>query len=167
MNVISNQKETSGGKSSPAEEGCTGCGFCVTRCISHQAGVRLREAGLRPTRQRIDLARILFSGEDRHFTADMLWEEASRKDVSVSLATVYNTLQQFTGAGLIRRLATDGRKTWFDTNLSDHHHLFFAEEDFIVDIPRGCVVIDRMPQVPEGMEVERVEVVVRLRRKQE
>lgn len=151
----------------PAEDtGCTGCGFCVTRCVTNQASTRLREAGLRPTRQRIDLARILFAGGDRHFTADMLWEEANRKDISVSLATVYNTLQQFTSAGLLRRLVTDGRKTWFDTNLTDHHHLFYADEDIIVDIPEGCLAIDKLPSIPAGMEVDRVEVVVRLRRQQ-
>lgn len=148
----------------PAEDACGGCGFCVTRCISEQVSRRLRDAGLRPTRQRIELARILFAAGDGHFTAERLHEEASRRLISVALATVYNTLQQFTDAGLLRRLTTDGRKTWFDTNLSDHHHLFVLDDESIIDIPQGCVTIASLPPIPAGLEVDRVEVVVRLRR---
>ena len=87
----------------------------------------LRKVGLRPTRQRMALGWILFAKGDRHLTAEMLFEEASKARVPVSLATVYNTLNQFTEVGLLRQVAVDGSKTYFDTNVSDHHH-FFVEE---------------------------------------
>ena len=89
---------------------------------------RLRRAGLRPTRQRLSLGWLLFGRGDRHLTAEMLYDEAMRAKVPVSLATVYNTLHQFTEAGLLRQLAVDGSKAYFDTNPSEHHHFFLEEE---------------------------------------
>lgn len=85
---------------------------------------RLRAAGLRPTRQRVALARLLFEAGDRHVTAELLHEEAQDRNVPVSLATVYNTLHQFTEAGLLREVAVEGAKTYFDTNTSNHYHFF-------------------------------------------
>lgn len=156
---------TSSALNAPGRPQCDGCGFCVTRCISEQVGRRLRGAGLRLTRQRIELARILFSAADGHFTAERLHGEALQRNTPVALATVYNTLQQLTEAGLLRRLPTDGRKTWFDTNLSDHHHIFLSDDESIIDIPEDCVTINSLPHVPAEMEIERIEVMVRLRRK--
>lgn len=141
------------------------CALCTKPCLSRDVGKKLRESGLRPTRQRVELAKLMFGVGDRHLTADMLYEEAVRERMPISLATVYNTLQQFTNAGLIRRLATDTSKAWFDTNVSEHHHLLIEEDDCIVDIPSGYLSIDRLPPVPEGMEIARVEVVVRLKRR--
>jgi len=143
------------------------CALCTKSCATREIGGRLREAGLRPTRQRLQLAKLLFDNGDRHFTADMLHEDATRERIPVSLATVYNTLQQFTQCGMIRRLALDGQKTWFDTNVSDHHHLFYEGEDAIVDVPEGYLAVTGLPPVPEGMEISRVEVVVRVRRREE
>src|SRR5258705_6114271 len=80
---------------------------------------RLKHAGLRPTKQRIALGVLLFGGGDRHVTAEMLHDEAVRDAIPVSLATVYNTLHQFTEAGLLREVAIEGAKTFFDTNTSD------------------------------------------------
>lgn len=125
----------------------------------------LRTAGLRPTRQRVSLAELLYSKGDRHISAELLHEEAVEADVPVSLATVYNTLHQFTEAGLLREVAIDGNKTYFDTNVSDHHHFFIEGENRVIDIPGEGVGIDRIPQAPEGMEVVRVDVVVRVREK--
>lgn len=147
-----------------ADDVCGTCGFCVTRCVSQQAARRLRDAGLRPTRQRVELARILFAASDGHFTAERLHEEAVRKDIPVALATVYNTLQQFTDAGLLRRLTTDSRRAWFDTNLSEHHHLIVLDDEAIIDIPDGGVSVSSLPPIPDGFELDRVDVVVRLRR---
>jgi len=141
------------------------CALCKKECPSRDVGLKLRRAGLRPTRQRVDLARLLFASGDRHITADMLHEEAVRQFLPVSLATVYNTLQQFTNSGLLRRLATDGHRTWFDTNVSDHHHMFCDEESSIIDVPADYVTVERLPPVPEGMEIARVEVVIRLKRR--
>jgi Fur family iron response transcriptional regulator len=125
----------------------------------------LRHVGLRPTRQRMALGWILFAKGDRHLTAEMLYEEATKAKVPVSLATVYNTLHQFTDVGLLRQVAVDGSKTYFDTNVSDHHHFFVEGENELVDIPSAEVVVGNTPEAPEGYEVARVDIVVRLRRK--
>jgi Fur family transcriptional regulator, iron response regulator len=135
-------------------------------CPWHDVKARLREVGLRPTRQRMALGWILFAKGDRHLTAEMLYEEASNARVPVSLATVYNTLHQFTEAGLLRQVAVDGSKTYFDTNISDHHHFFVEGESALVDIPNAGDIVGKMPQAPEGYEIARVDVVVRLRRKE-
>ncbi len=126
---------------------------------------RLRMAGLRPTRQRIALAGILFAKGDRHLTVEELHEEAIAAGVPVSLATVYNTLHQFTEAGLIRVLAIESAKTYFDTNISDHHHFFVEGHNEVLDIPLNNIRIDNLPVPPEGMEIAHVDVVVRLRPK--
>ncbi|MDJ0930408.1 iron response transcriptional regulator IrrA [Breoghania sp.] len=123
----------------------------------------LREAGLRPTRQRLALAEILFSKGNRHISAELLHEEAVLARVPVSLATVYNTLHQLTEAGMLREVAAEGTKTYFDTNVSDHHHFFIEGENRVVDIPGSNVSVKDLPTPPDGMEVVRVDVVVRLR----
>ena len=124
----------------------------------------LRQAGLRPTRQRVALAGLLFAKGNRHISAENLHEEAMTNRVPVSLATVYNTLHQFTEAGLLREVAVDGSKTYFDTNVSDHHHFFIEDDNRVVDIPPGLMGVDDIPEPPEGYEISRVDVVVRLRR---
>ncbi len=126
----------------------------------------LRKVGLRPTRARMVLGWILFSRGDRHITAEMLYEEAIDAKIPVSLATVYNTLNQFTDAGLLRQIGVDGSKSFFDTNPSEHHHFFVQGEEELLDIPASEPLLDRTPQAPEGYEIARVDVVVRLRRKQ-
>jgi Fur family iron response transcriptional regulator len=135
-------------------------------CPWHDVKARLRDVGLRPTRQRMALGWILFAKGDRHLTAEMLYEEATRAKVPVSLATVYNTLHQFTEVGLLRQVAVDGSKTYFDTNISDHHHFFVEGESALVDIPNAVDILGRMPAAPDGYEIARVDVVVRLRRKE-
>ena len=126
---------------------------------------RLGAAGLRPTRQRLALARRLFAA-DRHVTAEGLHEECAQAGEAVSLATVYNALNQFTRAGLLREVSVEGARTYFDTNTGDHHHFFIEDEDRILDIPPGHVSVRDLPPAPEGMEIDRVDVVVRLRRAQ-
>ena len=100
---------------------------------------KVREAGLRPTRQRVALADMLFAKGDRHISAEELHEEAVQAGVPVSLATVYNTLHQFTEAGMLRILAVEGAKTYFDTNTSDHHHFYVEGQNDLVDIPAADV----------------------------
>jgi Fur family iron response transcriptional regulator len=126
---------------------------------------RVREAGLRPTRQRIALAELLFAKGDRHLSAEELHEEAVDAGVAVSLATVYNTLHQFTEAGLLRILAIEGARTYFDTNTSDHHHFFIEGENRVVDIEAAPVSVHNLPEPPEGMEIVNVDIIVRLRPK--
>lgn len=123
----------------------------------------LRSAGLRPTRQRLSLGALLFDGEDRHVTAEMLHEQAIRASVPVSLATVYNTLHQFTHAGLLREVAVDGAKSYFDTNTSDHHHFYVEDESRLIDIEGASIAVSGLPQAPAGMEITHIDVVVRVK----
>jgi Fur family iron response transcriptional regulator len=135
-------------------------------CPWHDVKALLRDVSLRPTRQRMALGWILFGKGDRHLTAEMLYEEATKAKVPVSLATIYNTLHQFTDVGLLRQVAVDGSKTYFDTNVSAHHHFFLEDDNALVDIPGTDVIVGKAPTPPEGYEVARIDVVVRLRRKQ-
>ncbi len=123
---------------------------------------RLRNAGLRPTRQRLALAQILFGSGDRHVTAEALHEEAIRKEVPVSLATVYNTLHQFTAAGLLREVAVEGARTHFDTNTSNHYHFYCEDSGALSDIPEGEIEVSGLPSAPDGMRIARVDVLVRV-----
>src|SRR3954470_3221055 len=126
---------------------------------------KLRRVGLRPTRQRVSLGWLLFGKGDRHITAELLFDEATRARVPVSLATVYNTLHQFTEAGLLRQLAVDGAKAYFDTNPTEHHHFFIEGDDLLIDVPAEGVAVGALPEPPDGLEIAGVEVIVRLRRK--
>jgi Fur family iron response transcriptional regulator len=137
----------------------------LTGCPWHDVKTMLRSVGLRPTRQRMALGWLLFGKGDRHLSAEMLYEEASRAKVPVSLATIYNTLHQFTEAGLLRQIGVDGSKAYFDTNVSEHHHFFLEDADTILDIPNADVAMGKTPTAPEGYEIARIDVVVRLRRK--
>ena len=121
----------------------------------------LRAAKLRPTRQRLALARLLFEKGDRHVTAEQLHEEAAAASVSVSLATVYNTLHQFVGAGLLHEVVVDAGRSYFDTNTTDHHHFFFEETGRLMDIPRDRVSVTNLPQPPHGA-IKRVDVTIRV-----
>lgn len=131
---------------------------------SPMVGERLRRAGLRPTRQRVALANLLFAGGDRHVTAEELHAEAVRARLPVSLATVYNALNQFTEAGLLREVAIEGQRTYFDTNTSNHFHFFIEDERRLVDIPGDGLRVTGVPEVPEGTRVGRIDVIVRLER---
>jgi Fur family iron response transcriptional regulator len=122
----------------------------------------LNTVGLRPTRQRLALAKLLFDGADRHVTAEELHAQALGANVSVSLATVYNTLHQFTTAQLLREVVVEPGRSYFDTNVTDHHHFFFEDSGAIQDIPEESVSIAELPSIPEGTTLNRVDVVVRL-----
>lgn len=124
----------------------------------------LRDAGLRPTRQRVVLARLLFAKGHRHITASTLHDEAIKARIPMSLATIYNTLNTFTEAGLLRRIGITATMAFFDTNPSRHHHFFIEGEQALVDIPPDHVVIGRLPPIPADCEIGGVEVIVRLRR---
>src|SRR5512133_1369531 len=124
---------------------------------------RLRCAGLRPTRQRVALARLLFDGGDRHVTAEQLHGEALTAAIRVSLATVYNTLHQFTAAGLMREVVVEPGRSYFDTNTEDHHHFFCESTGHLQDIPGNLVRVGELPQPPAGAEIRRVDVIIRIR----
>ncbi len=123
---------------------------------------RLKAHGLRPTRQRLSLARLMFASGDRHLSAESLHAEAQAEGVAVSLATVYNTLNQFTAAGLLREVAIEGHKAYFDTNTSNHFHYYLEPEGRLVDIPAADVEVLGLPEAPDGTVVSRIDVIVRL-----
>jgi Fur family iron response transcriptional regulator len=125
----------------------------------------LRQAGLRPTRQRMALANLLYGNGDRHVTAEILHEEAVSLGERVSLATVYNTLHQFKRAGLLREIAIGGQRAYFDTNVSNHNHFFIEAEGCLLDIPGSSIRVDGLPEPPADLEISHIDVVVRLVRK--
>lgn len=133
--------------------------------IDHRIALeaKLRQAGLRPTRQRMALAQILFRGVDRHVSAEELHLEAERAKAGVSLATVYNTLNQFKAAGLLREVAMEGDRSYFDTNTSDHFHFFDEASGELLDISTQGLKIVGLPRLPEGSEIAGLDVIVRLR----
>jgi Fur family iron response transcriptional regulator len=126
----------------------------------------LRRVGLRPTRQRLQLCDVLFAKGNRHLSAEDLHAEAESAGIHVSLATVYNALHKFTRAGLLRAVAVDSGRAYFDTNVSDHHHFFVEEEARLIDLIEE-IGINNLPEPPEGTEITAVELVVRVRRRTE
>jgi Fur family transcriptional regulator, iron response regulator len=125
----------------------------------------LGRAGLRPTRQRLALAALLVGdGADRHVTAESLFAAAEGVGEPVSLATVYNTLRTFCDAGLMSEITVDGSRSYFDTRLDDHPHFYWEDSAELTDAPKEELEIARLPKAPEGVEVARVDVVIRLRR---
>ena len=134
------------------------------QAATQKAAERLRGAGLRPTRQRVELAGHLFQGPDRHVTAENLHDEVVKAGIQVSLATVYNTLHQFTAAGLLRQVIVDAARGYFDTNTGDHQHFFLEDEGTLIDIPGHEIAVSGVPTPPPGLAVDRVDVVVRVKR---
>jgi Fur family transcriptional regulator, iron response regulator len=136
----------------------------LTNCLTSGPVIaeRLKQAGLRPTKQRVALGALLFGAGNRHVTAEMLHDEAVRDAILVSLATVYNTLHQFTEAGLLREVAIEGAKTYFDTNTSDHYHFYFEHNGALMDAQSGTMPDVSLLELPAGMRVSRIDVLVRL-----
>jgi Fur family transcriptional regulator, iron response regulator len=124
----------------------------------------LRAAGLRPTRQRLALARLLFDQGDRHVSAEQLHGEAVAASVPVSLATVYNTLHQFVTGGLLREVVVNPGRSYFDTNVGDHQHFFFEDTGELVDIPSDRIGVITLPVPPAGTAIRRVDVIIRVER---
>ena len=122
----------------------------------------LRTAKLRPTRQRLALTRLLFDKGNRHVTAEQLHGEAQGASVRVSLATVYNTLHQFVGAGLLREVVVDPGRSYFDTNVGNHHHFYFEDSGRLQDIPGERVGVAELPPPPAGTSIRRVDVIIRV-----
>ena len=124
---------------------------------------RLKSVQLRPTRQRTALARLLLEGADRHVTAEQLHAEALGANIKVSLATVYNTLHQFTGVGLMREVVVETGRSYFDTNISDHYHFFEKDTGALIDIPPDSIKVLAFPDAPEGREIDHVDIIVHLK----
>jgi Fur family transcriptional regulator, iron response regulator len=124
---------------------------------------RLRAVNLRPTRQRLALARLLLESGERHVTAEQLHGEALAADIRVSLATVYNTLHQFTDSGLLHEVIVEPGRSYFDTNTDDHHHFFCEATGQLQDIPGEDLAVSKLPSPPSGTEISRVDVIIRVR----
>ena len=133
-----------------------------SRAFQSALRAKLRGVGLRPTRQRMELGALLFREGDRHVTAEKLSAEARQARPPISLATIYNTLNQFTTAGLLREIAVQGSRAWYDTNTGPHYH--FLLEDELFDIPAGAVGVLNLPEAPVGMEIVGADLIVRVRR---
>ena len=140
-------------------------GPSLTERSWHDVNTTLQSAGLRPTRQRVALCKLLFGKGDRHLTAEMLYEEATLANAPVSLATVYNTLNQLTETGLLRQVSVDGCKTYFDTNVTPHQHFYIENNHDLIDIPQPYQILQKMPAVPEGYEISCIDAILRLRKR--
>ncbi len=123
---------------------------------------KIRSADLRPTKQRLALADLLFANGNRHITAEKLHGEALEKGVKISLATIYNNLHQFTSAGLLREVVVDASKSYFDTNVTPHHHFFHEDKGILEDISGHKISVDDIPNLPEGTKISSIDVIVRL-----
>ncbi|MFK4824975.1 iron response transcriptional regulator IrrA [Paenochrobactrum sp. BZR 588] len=131
-----------------------------------EISARLRKVGLRPTKQRLNIGKLLFGATHRHITADDLFQEIQTTGQNLSLATIYNTLHHFSEAGLLRRICTGSERVYFDTDTGDHHHFYVQDEDRIVDAPAGDTIINRLPEAPAGYEIAKVDIVIHLKPKQ-
>jgi Fur family iron response transcriptional regulator len=161
MDVLSTNVSTEELDGTQMEAACgEGCPDCPAGDIQEL----LRKSGLRPTRQRMIIGQLLFAGAHRHVTAESLYAEAAAAGMQLSLATVYNTLNQFTQAGLLRRVGPDGSRCFFDTDTSAHPHFYLEGEDTLIDVPERLTV-KRMPSALPGHEISRLDIVIRIRRK--
>lgn len=125
----------------------------------------LAKGNLRPTRQRLALATLLVGdGENRHVTAESLYALCTASGEKVSLATVYNTLRAFCSAELMNEIVVDGARSYFDTRMDDHAHFYLEDSHDLTDVPTGGIQITGLPDAPDGMQITRVDVVIRLRR---
>lgn len=124
---------------------------------------RLRAHDITPTQQRVEIARVLFE-RHQHCSADQVLTRVNARDASVSKATVYNTLGLFARKGLVREVIVDPSRVFYDSNLDPHHHLFHVDDGTLEDLPLSQVNVDRLPDLPAGMAVEGVDVIIRVRR---
>ena len=127
-----------------------------------QAIEKLRRAGMRPTSQRLALAKVLFENGNRHVTAESLYAEVRDSCIPISLATVYNSLNQFTQSGLLREIIVDSQRCYFDTNTADHHHFFCEQTNTLEDISCDDVILSKLPVAPDGKSITRVDVILRI-----
>ena len=126
---------------------------------------KLRAAGLRPTRQRVAIACLLLDGRHRHVTAESLTAEINATGLHVAGGTVYNTLNQFTNAGLLRRVTVHNEYSLFDTNTAHHHHFYNVADDRLIDIPSDHLVLSRLPQAPDDHDITGVDVIIHVTKK--
>ena len=130
--------------------------------IYHQAMKKIESSGIRPTKQRRVLAKILFEKGNRHVSADELFHDVKKEDRKISMATVYNTLKQFTSLGLVREIVVDQNKSLYCTNHKSHYHLYIEDEGKIIDIPTKNIDLN-IPSIPACLQLHNIDVIVRIR----
>ena len=130
--------------------------------IYHQAMKKMESSGIRPTKQRRVLAKILFEKGNRHLSANELFHDVKKEDRKISMATVYNTLKQFTSLGLIREVVVDQNKSLYCTNHKSHYHLYIEDEGKIIDIPTKNINLN-IPSIPACLQLHNIDVIVRIR----
>mgnify|MGYP001144060168 CR=1 FL=1 len=128
----------------------------------NQAVNKLSNFGIRPTKQRMILAKLLFKNPDRHISAEEIFEEVRKEDRKISLATIYNNLKQFTKVGLLKELVVDQNKSIYCTNHDHHYHLYIEDESKVIDIPRKNIDLN-IPSIPACLSLHNVDIVVRVR----
>ncbi len=138
-------------------------GTDMTSCVQLNLENRLRLAGLRPTRQRVAIAKLLLDGRHRHISAESLSMEIRESGTQMADGTIYNTLNQFTEVGLLRRVTVHNEYSLFDTNVEHHHHFYDSDADCLIDIPADQVVLDALPDAPDGYEYQSIDVTINIR----
>ena len=126
---------------------------------------KLRSSGLRPTKQRVEIAKFLFERDKTfHFTVESLDKLLAKKTTTrFALATIYNTVHAFMNAGYLNEVEVRGKKTYFDTNVSDHHHFYDSETSELIDINADDIVIQKIPKAPNGKKIKNIEVFINLK----
>ena len=124
----------------------------------------LREKGLRPTRQRIMIATLIFSGTHRHIIPESFADEITRHYGHIAIGTIYNTLRQFCDAGLLAQLSGLGDRLVYDTNLTCHHHFLDVDTGALTDVPAGQIGISGLPHLPDGFSLDAVDVTIRIKK---
>ena len=120
----------------------------------------LKTAGIRPTRQRLSLAKLLFEGGHKHVTAESLFELCVHEHETVSLATIYNSLHQFKEAGLLREITLGTGKTYYDTNMEPHYHFYHVHDERLEDIEAKNIKLSGLPDMPQGTKLSHIDVVL-------
>ena len=128
----------------------------------NKAIAKLKKNDIRPTKQRMVLAKLLFENGDRHISAEELFEEVKKEDRKISLATIYNTLKQFRKIGLLKELVIDQNKSIYCTNHDAHYHLLIEDENRIVDIPQQNIDLS-IPELPACLSLHNIDIIVRVR----
>ena len=128
----------------------------------NQAIKKISNNGIRPTKQRMILAKLLFEKGDRHISAEELHEEVRKEDRKISLATIYNTLKQFKNLGLLKELVVDKNKSIYCTNHDSHYHLYIEDENKIIDIPQKNIDLN-IPEIPACLSFHNIDIIVRVR----
>ncbi len=128
-----------------------------------QALAKLRENGIRPTSQRKILAKIIFEKGNRHLNADDLFNETKKLGYSISLATIYNTLKQFSSFGLLKEIVVDQNKSMYCNNKEPHYHLYVEDEAKIIDIPNSNIDLSNIPEIPACLNLHNIDIIVRIR----